>query len=58
MAPPPSEQKWGCQLHLLKRDWDATSIILGDMGMPLTLSLEMWDATSTLFRMGMSFVLF
>ena len=53
-----SEQTWGCQLYFLKRIGVATSIILGDMEMPLTLSLEMWDATSTLFRMGTSLVLF
>ena len=58
IAPPPSKHKWGCQLHTLTRDGDATSIILGDMGMPPTLSSEMWDATFALFRMGMSFVLF
>ena len=53
MMPPPSEQKKACRLHLLKRHGNATSIIWGDMGMSLTLSLKMWDATSTLFRIDM-----
>ena len=42
---------------ILKRRVDATFIILGDMGMPLRLSVEMWDATSTLVMIGMSSVL-
>ena len=55
MTPPPSEQKCKWQHHPLKRTGYATSIILGGMGMPPALSLEMWDATSNLVTMGISF---